>query len=81
MTEPLEMSLQERMEILAFASKAAEMLEDETQDVTNPVNREQLEALADLAKLILGRLDAAWPGMLAVPHDGRTWAQRAGKIE
>jgi len=76
-TEPLEMTLRERMSVLSFASKSAEMLEDNLKAATVPMNMEQWRALANQVLPILARLDADWPAMLPLPHDGRSWSRRA----
>ena len=73
--ESLEMTLQERMLILSFASKSAEMLESKLPP-ENIMNWRQWNALADEARPILARLDKDWPSMLPVPHDGRSWSER-----
>jgi hypothetical protein len=75
MSEPLEMTLPERMLILSFASKSAEMLEESLppKDIRN---LEQWQALAADIKPILAKLDRDWPSMLPMPHDGRSWSER-----
>lgn len=75
MSEPLEMTLQERMAILSFASKSAEMLE-EPLPPENRANLIQWQALSQDARKILARLDREWPSMIPMPHDGRSWSER-----
>lgn len=76
MSEPLEMTLQERLAILAFAGKSAEMLEAGGKDAAHPTNMAQWQALRTEAVKVLKRLDAAWPTLLPLPHDGVAWSER-----
>lgn len=75
MSEPLEMTLQERMLVLSFTSKSVEMLEDSAR-LRNSVDMQQWQALAVEVKPILARLDKDWPTMLPLPHDGLSWSER-----
>jgi len=75
MTETLEMTLQERLAVLAFAGKSAELLVD-MDAMANPVNWAQLMALRLEAVKVLVRLDADWPTLLPLPHDGVSWKDR-----
>jgi hypothetical protein len=75
MSEPLEMTLQERMVILSFVSKSVEMLETPLPP-NNIANLQQWKALAEDAKKVLVKLDADWPAMLPLPHDGISWSER-----
>lgn len=79
----IAMSVQETMTILAFASKACELkgrlkLEsDKSQPLEyHAMDMAQFEALANQSVDILKRIDADYPGMLAVPHDGVPWKDR-----
>jgi hypothetical protein len=72
----LEMTLQETMAVLSFASKSAEMLEDNLKAQTNPMNLTQWRALAEVVRPILKRLDTDNPAMLPLPHDGVGWKDR-----
>jgi hypothetical protein len=77
MSEPLEMTLQERMLVLSFVSKSVEMLEASLPP-ENIANLQQWQALAAEVKPILARLDEEWPTMLPLPHDGLSWSERSG---
>jgi len=75
MSEPLEMTLPERMLMLSFVSKSVEMLEADLppEDIRN---LQQWQALAIDVKPLLAKLDKDWPSMLPMPHDGRSWSER-----
>ena len=75
MSEPLEMTVQERMLILSFVSKSVEMLESSLPPA-NIINLQQWQELASEVKPILARLDKEWPTMLPLPHDGLSWSKR-----
>lgn len=75
MSDVLEMNLPERMAILSFASKSAEMLSQKTPP-WHDVDIAQWKALATQAEKILARLDAEWPAMIPLPHDGVAWKDR-----
>lgn len=76
MTEPLSMTLQETMAILSFAGKSAEMLENNLKAAAIEMNLTQWLALRREAVKVLRRLDADWPAMIPLPHDGVGWRER-----
>ena len=76
MAEMLSMPLQEKLEILALASKSVEMLGAGPDVMNNSVNLIQWNALANRAAPILKRLDTDFPSMLLMPHDGIAWKDR-----
>ena len=81
MSEPLQMTLQERMAVLSFTCKSAEMLENNMEAATNPVNLAQWISLSALARNVLQSLDALPENdtLLPLPHDGVRWAERGGQ--
>ena len=76
MNEPLEMTLQERMAVLSFASKSLELLETKNIPPKEQMDLVQWLALGRETHKVLARLDADWPAMLPLPHDGKDWAHR-----
>jgi hypothetical protein len=76
MSTPLEMTPQETMALLSFAGKSAEMLEDSLKSALVEMNMIQWVALRKEAVKVLRRLDADWPAMLPLPHDGVGWKDR-----
>ena len=72
----------EAMLLLAIASKAALVAEDlEKYSPDNPVLADHMErvqfiASAREARAVLARLDAEFPGLVPVPHDGVQWKDR-----
>lgn len=75
MSEILEMTMQEKMAILSFASKSAEMLGQKNPPY-NEVDVAQWQALRTDAEKVLARLDRDNPAFLPLPHDGVPWAER-----
>ena len=45
------------------------------------VNEQQKAALAKQARQALAEIDADFPGMIPVPHDGVEWRNRSERIE
>jgi len=75
MTEPLALSIQEKLVILSFASKSAEM-HGQKHPPYHPDDVEQRQALREDAEKVLARFDRDNPAMLPVPHDGVSWKDR-----
>lgn len=76
MSDMLEMTLGERMALLSFASKALELIETKDLPPANPHNMLQLVLLGERVHPILARLDADYPAMISLPHDGVSWKDR-----
>lgn len=69
----------EAMLLVALASKAALVAEDLDNAVpvlSNHMERVQFIALAREVRAVLARLDAEFPGLIPVPHDGVQWKDR-----
>lgn len=76
--QPLEMTLQEKMALLSFASKSLEILEENQLPPANAMDLNQWVALGTQAHIILARLDKDNPAMLPLPHDGVSWSKKPG---
>jgi hypothetical protein len=70
------MTNQEQLTMIALASKAALLAENDGLIPSNDMERIQFVAAAEQVRPILARLDADWPGLIPVPHDGRGWKMR-----
>ena len=69
-------TLPETLALLGLASKAA-LLEETDGIFTNDMERMQFLAAAQEVKPILARVDEENPGLVAIPHDGVAWKDRA----
>lgn len=75
--KPLSMS--ELLTILNLTSKACEFKDAIFKGMMSDrrdVEANQFLNACALVEPVLGKFDDENPGMLAVPHDGRTWSQR-----
>ena len=69
-------TLPETLVLLALASKAA-LLEEADGVFTNEMERLQFLAATRAVRPILAKVDAENPGLIAIPHDGVHWKDRA----
>jgi len=74
---PMDMTLQERMALVSFACKSAEMMERPLPP-SQYMDLQQWDALRTEAVKVLARLDSMPENsaLLPVPHDGVRWAVR-----
>jgi len=70
----IELSTQEIMNLIQLCSKAC--LIDAHKITDNPIEVVQFGAAQNAVVPILARLDAEYPGLMPVPHDGVEWKNR-----
>lgn len=75
----LEMSVQEKMALIAVVSKALEFREEWGGGLVlhnRLVENTQIQSALDTALPIMARLDRDNPGALPLPHNGVPWGER-----
>lgn len=71
----LTANVQEELLLIALASKAALLVEDQGQ-FRGTVEFQQFKDAAESVRPILARLDEEFPSFIPVPLDGVTWKER-----
>ena len=69
------------MTLIAMASKACEHMGAFAHGLSvegKEIEMRQIVAMLTPTIDALGKLDKEFPGMLPLPHDGRSWKERAG---
>lgn len=74
----IAMDTSETLTLIRVASKAAEFSVELTAALaaSHPVDSDQFGFDLHQVKTVLANLDRAYPGVVPVPHDGKTWAER-----